>query len=99
MPDLNTEKTLPVNGGSRGKSYGCVLYFFIFLCVWLAGAWGLWQLSKDEPSPGEKSGQEESEGSGLFFEIIPGSDERTSVDDDMADRGRARQKGIEDKTE
>lgn len=94
MSDLNTKKTDAAKVKLQKKPYGCAIYFFIFLCIWLAGAWGLWHFSKDRPVQNEKS-----EGSSLFFEIIPGSDERSSVEDNMEDRIRKRQDFSQDNTE
>lgn len=87
MNASSTEKSsVPGSNRTRGKSFGCLLYFLVFFCIWLAIAWGLWHIAKDHPSL-----QHEKSGASLFFEIIPGSDERTSVDDNMDDRGRAKQ--------
>lgn len=66
------------------KRLGCLFFIGVLIVIWLFGFWYLWQASMNRPAS-----QEKSESSSPFFEIIPGSDERTSVDDDMEDRGKA----------
>lgn len=66
---------------SPGRRMGCWFFLFIFIIFWAIGAWYLWHLSMNN-TPAEKNPDERTS----FFEIIPGSDERTSVDDEMEER-------------
>lgn len=72
-------------GSSRLPRPGCALLFVIALAVWLAGLWFFGRATLNSPIQREKT-----EDSSPFFEIIPGSDERTSIYDDMEDRGKAK---------
>lgn len=67
------------------KQPGCFLILMALAVIWAIGFWLLWKASMSRPAPADKE-----EGSSAIFEIIPGSDERTSVEDGMEDRGGAR---------
>lgn len=77
-PQVRVEK-------SRLPRPGCALLFLIALAIWLAGLWFLGRATLNSSASREKS-----DDSSPFFEIIPGSDERTSIYDDMEDRGRTK---------
>ncbi len=71
------------NNVSNGKKPGCLYIMIIAVIIWLIGFYYLYQASVNRPVSSEKS-----EDSSYIFEIIPGSNERTSVDDNMEDRER-----------
>lgn len=80
----NSQSSRVVDGkkSSLTKRFGCLFLSILLFIFWLLGAYYLWNASQRQPQ-GDKD-----EDSHAIFEIIPGSDERSSPDDEMEDKGK-----------